>query len=57
MKVRIGHNTYDANLTPIMLILEDQDKENIANMPKGEKKLACYPKGYDEKKIEKWMKG
>lgn len=32
MKVKIGADVYDAEETPIMLILTDQDKENIAKM-------------------------
>lgn len=32
MKVKIGDKIHDSNEEPIMLILDDQDKENIKNM-------------------------
>lgn len=33
MKVKIGDQVYDANRQPIMLILSDEDKQSIADMP------------------------
>ena len=40
MKVKVDNKMYDSTNSPIMVILEDRDKENIANMgqlplPKG----------------------
>lgn len=55
MKVIIEGKTYDPNKTPIILVLDEQDKVNISNMPKEAKKFACYPKGLDKKEIEKLM--
>lgn len=32
MKVKIGNKIYDPEIEPIMIILSDQDKKNIADM-------------------------
>jgi len=33
MKVKVGDKVYDSLKQPIMVILEAQDRKNIANMP------------------------
>lgn len=45
MKVKIGDKIHDSNEEPIMLILDDQDKENIKNMHSDKYKFITYPKG------------
>tara|TARA_B100000963_G_scaffold294943_1_gene265722 strand:+ start:1835 stop:2032 length:198 start_codon:yes stop_codon:yes gene_type:complete len=43
MKVQINGVLYDAKETPIMLILNDSDKNNIKNMLPNATKYICYP--------------
>ena len=53
MKVKIKDKIYDSNEEPIMLILNDQDKENIKNMHVDCSKICSYPEGWNEEEIEK----
>lgn len=43
MKVLINGKVYDANETPIILLLSDQDKANIQGMVKEATLYICYP--------------
>lgn len=54
MKVKIGNTVYDAENTPIMLILEGNDKENIKKMDKKATKFVIFPDNCDIKTIDKW---
>lgn len=61
MKVKIGNKIYNSNDEPIMLILEDEDKQNIANMIKSDTKYCVYPEEEKYTKnngefIRNWMK-
>ena len=56
MKIKIGEKVYDGNDVPVMVILSDDDKENIANMLPTATKYCSYPEGYDETKIKGFMK-
>ena len=56
MKVKVGNKIYDAENEPIMVILNDNDKENIARMLPDATKYCSYPEGYDETKIKGFMK-
>ena len=60
MKVKVGKKVYDGEKEPVMVILTEQDKENIANMLPDAKKYCVYPKiikwtgnGYEG--IHRWM--
>lgn len=55
MKVKIGDQVYDANDTPIMLILDDVDKRNINNMSKEAKKFCAHPDDVRPKDIQQFM--
>ena len=55
MKVKIGDKIYSDREQPIMVILTQRDKENIANMAKEDTKYCSYPGG-DSIVIEAWMK-
>lgn len=56
MKVKIGNKIYDAAKQPIMVILSEKDKENIANMIDSATKYCGYPdSGFTEKEIEEFM--
>lgn len=54
MKVKIGDTVYDAEKTPIMLILTKQDKENIINMDAKHKKFVIFPENTNKEEIVKW---
>ena len=48
MKVVIDGKTYDGEKVPILLILSDDDKENLANMSETCSRYLCYPEGMAE---------
>lgn len=56
MKVKIGNKIFDSNEEPIMLILDDQDKENISNMSKEAHKFCSYPDTINVEDIKMFMK-
>ena len=43
MKVKIGDKIYDGAIEPVMVILTDDDKANISNMPPNNFKYLSYP--------------
>jgi len=55
MKVKIRNTVYDGKKEPVMVILTDQDKKNIANMSPGATKYCCYPESYSAEQIKEWM--
>lgn len=55
MKVKIGNTIYSPTEQPIMLILTDSDKKNIANMAKDATKYVGYPDSANEDEVRKWM--
>jgi len=56
MKVKIDGEVYDAESEPIMLILSDEDKKNIANMLSHCTKYCAFPKGMTEEEIKEFMR-
>ncbi len=58
MKVKIGNTIYDSHDIPIMIILTDQAKININNMPLELMKYCEYPsdKNYSIDDIKNFMK-
>ena len=61
MKVFINDKVYDSEEQPILLLLSEADKKNIANM--GDRTKYCsypdFPKWTDKnyEPIKKWMEG
>lgn len=55
MKVKIGSKTYDSTIEPIMIVLSEQDKKNIAIMLPSATKYCSFPSEMDFDKVEKWM--
>ena len=55
MKIKVGNKIYDGEDEPVLVILSDSDKENIANMLPTATKYCSYPKDYDGD-IKKFMK-
>jgi len=56
MKVKVGFETFDGNVQPVMVVLTTQDKKNIANMPPENTKYCHYPDGQAEADVEAFMK-
>jgi translation elongation factor P/translation initiation factor 5A len=55
MLIKIGNKLYDPNIQPVMVILTDKDKENIALMDSEAHKYCAYPEGMNAEEILKWM--
>ena len=56
MKVKIGNKIYDSNEEPIMLILNDGDKSNIANMHTDKYKYVSFPDLMSIEDVKEFMK-
>ena len=56
MRVKVGDIVYDAGDEPVMVILSEMDKQNIANMHPEATKYCGYPEGTDREFIHEWMK-
>lgn len=55
IKVKIGSTIYDSEKEPIMLILNNKDKENIANMHPSATRFFSFPNNMTKEEIEKYM--
>lgn len=54
MKVKVGDQVYDGSDEPVMVILSEKDKKNIAAM--GERTKYCaYPEDTDLRLIDEFM--
>lgn len=51
MKVKVGDTIYDGDKEPVMVILSDTDKDNIAKMDSDNTKYCCFPN------VPEWMTG
>lgn len=56
MKVKVGNIIYDCEEEPVMVILNEQDKINIANMLPTATKYCVYPDTWSVEEIETWMR-
>jgi len=61
MKVKVGNKIYDVEEEPVMVILSNEEKEQIANMHPDNTKYCVYPKidkwtANDYAKIIEWMR-
>lgn len=56
MLVKIGNRTFNPMEVPIMIILNDQDKENIAKMKPHNDRYCCYnPFKHTSEEMDNWM--
>ena len=55
MKVKIGNVIHSSDDGPIMVVLTDQDKENIAKMLPECSKYCEYSDDCNADEIEKWI--
>jgi hypothetical protein len=51
----VNDQVYDSSLTPVMLILSDMDKLNIANMLPECTKFASYPATMKDDAVKEFM--
>ena len=54
MLVKIGDRIFDSNEEPIMLVLDDKEKEWIGNM-RSAKRYCSYPEDYGAERALKFM--
>ena len=55
MRIKIKDEFYDGDDEPIMVILTNKDKENIANMAKDCQRYCEHPDTMDDEEMYKWM--
>lgn len=56
MKIKVGDQVFDDESIPVMIILSEQDKLNIENMPTTAFKYALFPEDYGTKdEMKDWM--
>ena len=55
MTVKIGNKLYHSDKEPILIILSDDMKNNISNMPKDNYFYCEFPQGSNKNFIEKFM--
>lgn len=60
MKVKVGDKIYDGEQEPVMVILNDMEKDQIKNMSPKTHKFCVYPdteewNKNEYHKIKKWM--
>ena len=55
MRVKIGDKIYDASNEPIMIVLSEEDKKNIANMADDAEAYCGYPDHMKSEDILEWM--
>ena len=55
MMVKVGHTIHDGAAEPVMVILSERDKRNIAHMTPGCTRYCVYPSGINPRLIEAWM--
>jgi hypothetical protein len=57
MLVKIKDEIFNSEIEPIMLILNEEEKENIKSMAPEYSKYCSFPDtGYSEEEIKKFMK-
>ena len=61
MKIKVRDQVYDGKKEPVMVILSQEEREQIANMAPDATKYCVYPDKEewikdDYAKIEEWMK-
>ena len=59
MRVKIGDKIYDSESEPIMLIMNEVDKDNISNTKKihedGTLRFTTFPSGMEVEPVREWM--
>ncbi len=55
MKIKVGNRIISSKDEPIMVILSDVDKYNIAHMTSQAYRYAAFPDNWDPNKTKEWM--
>lgn len=56
MRIKVGNVVYSGKEEPVMVILNKQDKINIANMLPDATRYCVYPDTWSVEEIEAWMR-
>ena len=56
MRVKIGNKWFDSNDEPVLIELNNHEKQLIRDMLPSNYLFCCYPTGMEAKKISDWMK-
>lgn len=56
MKIEIGDTIYDSDTQPIMIILDENEKQLVSQMNTKHSKFCVYPENYSEEEIKKFIK-
>jgi hypothetical protein len=56
MKVKIGDKIHDAEEEPILVILTESDKQNIANLPPNAPGYLVFPESSDVDQLTIWAR-
>jgi hypothetical protein len=54
--VKIGNEIHDSYTEPIMIIMSQEDKDNIASMVEGATKYCSFPAGMPFEDAQEFMK-
>ena len=55
MRIKIGDQIFDGSDQPIMVVLDETDRKNIANMPESATRYCLHPPMMDQKELDAWM--
>lgn len=55
MKIKIKDQIFDSSQEPIMIVLEDDEKQLIASMTEEDKRFCIYPDTMSEEEVVKFM--
>lgn len=56
MKIKVGDKVFNSDDQPIMVILEDYEKELIQQMSPKNARLCVFPEGHSTEEIQAFMK-
>jgi len=56
MRVKIGNTIYNSSETPVLLLLEEEDKLNISMMAPNSFKYLSYPVEMTQEEAKEFMK-
>jgi hypothetical protein len=56
VKVKVGDKIFDAEKEPILVILTESDKYNIANLPPNAPGYAVFPGSMDADRVAAWAR-
>ena len=55
MRIKVRNRVYSGDIEPVMIIISEGEREQIANMAPGATKYCVYPDTWSVEDIKKWM--